>query len=199
MLRNKVRKNNDVAALAGAAIAASVSILSGSGEFSLVSAAIGLSLLVIVLVYSWECTNNKEERIAFSVVFSLLLMIVYSPLIEFFIHYIGCNHSVIQCLFSFGTIAPSKVNGNLLFFGWFLSTPILYFTFTVLSKLKIGPKYFKSNKIFILNTKVILTSVCASLIITSIYAIIGMLLYENIEYDLECYSSFFYWMLSYTS
>ncbi|MEZ9012135.1 hypothetical protein AB6D76_07730 [Vibrio splendidus] len=167
-------KNNDVAALAGAAIAASVSILAGSGQFSLVSTAIGLSLMVIVLVYSWDCTKNNEERLAFSVVFSLLIVISFSPILEWAMTYMECEKkSSLEHLSCFGLSENSNVNGNYLFLGWFASSPILYVTF---SKLTNGSNtYFRLPSKRFLNNEVVVVSTVSACLILIVYMLVGYL------------------------
>ena len=168
---HRKQKNNDVAALAGAAIAASVSILAGSGQFSLISSAIGISLMAIVLVYSWDCTRNKQERVAFTVVFSLLIVISFSPILEWAMVYMRCGkESFFEHLTCFGKSTESNVNGNFLFFCWLVSLPILYVSFSALNKVR--NSYPRVTIKRITNIKVVVISVIAgSLILASYMAV----------------------------
>ncbi|HHF0505034.1 TPA: hypothetical protein ACPHRY_004392 [Vibrio antiquarius] len=169
---HRKQKNNDVAALAGAAIAASVSILAGSGQFSLISSAIGVSLMVIVIVYSWDCTRNRQERLAFSVVFLLLIVISFSPILEWAIVYMRCEkESFFEHLACFGKSTNSNVNGNFLFFCWLFSLPILYVSFSAFNKIR--NSYSRLTIKRITNIKVVVISVVTSSLILALYMVVS--------------------------
>ncbi|MUJ39712.1 hypothetical protein [Aliivibrio fischeri] len=128
---NPEKDKNDVAALASAAVAGSVSILVGSGPFSFVSSSIGLSLMVIVLVYSWQSIFKKEQRVAFSVVFALLVMIFFAPILELFHFHFMHKYTLLKSFTLFSSGKESLVNGNVLFLSWLISSFLIYFTLTL--------------------------------------------------------------------
>ena len=125
--------NNDIAALAAASVAGSVSILAGSGKFSFVSSAIGLSLMVIVLVYSWQSVVRREQRLAFSVVFSLLAMVFFAPLVELAVFHSTSTNSFLHSLENFSKHGESNVNGNVLFLCWVLSSIAIFISLSCLN------------------------------------------------------------------
>lgn len=72
----------DVAALAGAATAAGVSVFVSSGAFGVLSIGIGLTLMILVVTYASESAKNRSQRLAFSSVFGLLCVLIAAPIYE---------------------------------------------------------------------------------------------------------------------
>ncbi|ELB2078686.1 hypothetical protein QNZ73_004590 [Vibrio parahaemolyticus] len=72
----------DVAALAGAATAAGVSVFVSSGAFGILSIGIGLTLMILVVTYASESAKNSSQRFAFSSVFGLLCVLIAAPIYE---------------------------------------------------------------------------------------------------------------------
>ncbi|PSU85242.1 hypothetical protein C0W42_21505 [Photobacterium kishitanii] len=119
-------KQSDLAALATAAVGGCISILVGDGTFSFVSSAIGLSLIIIILVYSWPSANDKDKRIAFCAVFALLTMVLYAPVLELLIFHSIHDMTLIKSLENFNGGKESLVSGNILFLVWITSFIVSY-------------------------------------------------------------------------
>ncbi|ENY5168534.1 TPA: hypothetical protein ACMDWL_004439 [Vibrio parahaemolyticus] len=77
-----VKTKTDMPAISAAAIAGAISVSMGSGPYGLLSAVIGISLVVFLYAYAWSTPKTTMHRHAFSSIYSFLFLLIFAPILE---------------------------------------------------------------------------------------------------------------------
>ncbi|MDD9197588.1 hypothetical protein PVK62_17355 [Aliivibrio sp. S3MY1] len=120
---------NDVAALAGAATAASVSVFISSGAFGILGIGIGLTLITLVLSYASSSAKNPKHQIAFSVVMGQLIILILAPMFELFIFWNQHRDLYMPFLWylnQMDVLTYTEVTSSTLFIAWLIASISTY-------------------------------------------------------------------------
>ncbi|WP_197740172.1 LTA synthase family protein [Vibrio panuliri] len=120
--------------MSAAATAASVSVFVATGAFGAMSAAIGIILLALVFAFAFDCIIKPKERLAYSFVVGLLLLMTFAPVYEFYVFY--NLHSYLDAGFSWyvkgiDQLQQSSTVSFWLFIAWFVLGVTSYILFSI--------------------------------------------------------------------